>query len=462
MKKIITIGFDIPGYSEESYKSYSANQSLLDADIIVFEPDFSEYSCHESYQGKDCYSENESFRLKEHTKHWHTEISTALQDGKTVFVFLGKYQEVFVHTGTKQYSGTGRNTRITNLVAPYNNYEFLPIEIPDLIPKEGSEVKFLNHPTFSSFWSEFKNYLRYESYLDKDIEKPLFTTKTGNKPIGGIFKLGKGSLVLLPPLRYPDKKFTRYEKGKAVWTEEAIQFGKRLVQILIDIDIEIRDALETTPPPEWTYKSEYSLKKEMILKKKIETVSQELEKYVVEKNVLVNELVNEGVLRNLLFEKGKPLEKAILSALHILGYNAENYQDDDLEIDQIILSSEGERFIGEAEGRDDAAIGIDKFRQLETNIQEDLQREEINTPAIGVLFGNGFRLLEVEKRQEQFTEKCTKNAERLKVVLIRTVDLFLIAKYIKESDDKDFAKECRQAVMENRGKIVEFPKIPAS
>jgi len=44
MKKIITISFDIPGYSEESYKPYSSSQSLLDADIIVFEPDFSSYT----------------------------------------------------------------------------------------------------------------------------------------------------------------------------------------------------------------------------------------------------------------------------------------------------------------------------------------------------------------------------------------------------------------------------------
>lgn len=39
MKKIISVGFDIPGYSE-NYYSYTSSQSLLDADIIIFEPDF--------------------------------------------------------------------------------------------------------------------------------------------------------------------------------------------------------------------------------------------------------------------------------------------------------------------------------------------------------------------------------------------------------------------------------------
>lgn len=154
MKKIITIGFDIPGFSE-NYFPYSSSQSLLDADIIVFEPDFSSYHTdylNPYYQGKPSYDENESFRLKEDTRHWHTEISTALQDGKTVFVFMGKYEEVFVHTGQKQYSGTGRNARITNIVTSYNNYKFLPIDIPELTPKGGKELRFNNHPIFSTFW----------------------------------------------------------------------------------------------------------------------------------------------------------------------------------------------------------------------------------------------------------------------------------------------------------------------
>ena len=53
--------------------------------------------------------------------------------------------------------------------------------------------------------------------------------------------------------------------------------------------------------------------------------------------------------------------------------------------------SEG-RCIGEAEGRDNRAIGIDKMRQLEVNVLEDLSRDEVSEPAKGVLFGNAYRL----------------------------------------------------------------------
>lgn len=460
MKKIITIGFDIPGYAE-NYKPYNSSQSLLDADIVIFEPDFSDYSYYENYQGKPSYDENESFRLKEDTRHWHTEISTALQDGKTVFVFMRKYEEVFVHTGQKQYSGTGRSTRVTNIVAPYNNYEFLPVDIPSLIPKEGTELKFNNNTVFSIFWNEFNKQIKYESYIDGKIELPLFFTKTGNKPVGGLFRVGRGNLVLLPPIRYPEK-FTKYEKKEVYWTDEAVKFGNRLIQVLIDIDNALRGAIETTPPPDWLKQKEYRIKSETELKKKIDNVSKKVEKLIAEKNTLLNTLQREVSLRNLLFEKGKPLENAILDALEILEYKTEQYDDGNLEIDQVIVSPEDERFIGEAEGKDNSAINIDKFRQLESNIQEDLQRDDVSDPSIGILFGNGYRLTAPQQREEQFTEKCIKNAERLNAILVKTSDLFEVVRYIKENNDKKFAKECRKVISESRGKIVKFPEIKYS
>jgi len=73
-QKIISIGFDVPGFSE-CFKPYSSDQSLLDADIIIFEPDFSSYEHYEWYRDKPSYGEHVSFRIQEDTHHWHKEIS---------------------------------------------------------------------------------------------------------------------------------------------------------------------------------------------------------------------------------------------------------------------------------------------------------------------------------------------------------------------------------------------------
>ena len=117
-KKIISIGYEIPSHSNWHF-AYSSNQSLLDADIVLFEPDFSNYHLDypEHYQGKPLYNKNSSFDLQEDSQYWRTELSTALEAGKSVFVFFTKFEDIFVHTGNTQYSGTGRNARATNIVS---------------------------------------------------------------------------------------------------------------------------------------------------------------------------------------------------------------------------------------------------------------------------------------------------------------------------------------------------------
>ena len=246
-KKIISVGFSIPGYSD-CFHNYDSSQSLLDADIVVFEPDFSRYSVCRTYpkfRGKPNFDENNSFRIKEDTERWKSEISTALSGGKTIFVFMARYEEVFVCTGERKISGMGENARVTtNTVDLYNNYNFLPVDIPSLVPKEGSELRPADnhHNLTAAFWEEFKEHIRYECYMKEEIEEPLFLTKTGKLPLGGLFHEGEGKLVLLPPVRYPEEEFTEWseERGKDIWTEQAVGFGQKLVRSLQDIDRALR------------------------------------------------------------------------------------------------------------------------------------------------------------------------------------------------------------------------------
>ena len=115
--------------------------------------------------------------------------------------------------------------------------------------------------------------------------------------------------------------------------------------------------------------------------------------------------------------------------------------------------------IGESEGKDSSAIDITKFRQLESNINEDFERQEVSEPAKGVLFGNGFRFTEPSTREEQFTKKCLTNAARLGTALVRTSDLYEAITYLIDNPgDESFREACRNAIETTRGEIVTFPK----
>ena len=168
-----------------------------------------------------------------------------------------------------------------------------------------------------------------------------------------------------------------------------------------------------------------------------------------------------GLLRYLLYEKGKPLEVAILVALSYLGFRTESFRDAESEFDAIFVGPEG-RFLGEAEGKDNKPINIDKLGQLERNIQEDFAKEGTAEYAQGVLFGNAYRLEPPNKRGAFFTAKCVAGARRAGISLIRTPDLFEVARYLKENDNKFYAEQCRKAILDGKGRSVEFPAPPVS
>ena len=126
----------------------------------------------------------------------------------------------------------------------------------------------------------------------------------------------------------------------------------------------------------------------------------------------------------------------------------------------MFVSAEG-RFLGEAEGKDNKSVNIDKFSQLERNLNEDFARDGVTDYAKGVLFGNAFRLLPIGERGDFFTKKCISASKRVAVALVRTPDLFAPAKYMKETPaDAGYAKQCREAIYRAEGEIVTFPAPP--
>jgi hypothetical protein len=140
-----------------------------------------------------------------------------------------------------------------------------------------------------------------------------------------------------------------------------------------------------------------------------------------------------------------------------MGFVAERFDDGQSEFDAVFTSPEG-RFLGEAEGKDKQAINIDKLSQLERNLQEDFAREGVVEYAKGVLFGNPYRLTPVQERPAPFTQKCLAGAKRSGIALVFAPSLFAPAKYLKEHEDLEYARQCREAIFQRCGEIVIFPQ----
>lgn len=460
MTRIICVGYEIPGFTEDA-QAFSSDQSLLDADIVLFNPTLAEYSAESSYLGKRRLYESDSARAVEDSRRWRSELAEAVKAGKTVIVYLSPHEEVYVHLGQKQTSGTGRNQKVTLIVEPLTNYSCLPFDLGTIVPKGGREIRAVaDLKWLAPYWTEFGAQSPYKVYLKGPKGTPVLPTTAADAVVGLVIKSGKGTVVLVPPVQYDRDQFVATnKKGEAHWTKEAMAFGARLANAFIELDRAARAEFEVTPAPSWTNDPRFAVPSEAAIEGNMAAIDASIQELRAKRERLQSEAAAAGAIRDLLFESGKPLERAVLRALKALGFQAEQLREGQSEFDAVFISSEG-RCIGEAEGKNDKAIAIEKLDQLERNIREDFDRPGTTEYAKGVLFGNAFRLRAPAERSDYFTQKCLSAAARSSIALVRTPNLFEIVRYLEQTPNPEYATACRAAIFAASGTVVTFPPIP--
>ena len=341
--------------------------------------------------------------------------------------------------------------------------------LPSLTVATGVKMKLDSAAeVISSLWAEFSTVAKYHCTFGlSEGWRRLLLTRSGDLTVGAL--VGKGIFVL------PDVSFDHIDNLKRdedgdpitddddeayIWSDEKLQASYRFRDALVALHHLIGGDKDETPSPEWTQANRYRLAVELPLEEKILKIGAKIGSLEEQRAALKGELELKGRLRQLLFGKGEALEEAVRSALAILGFEANNFKSGESEFDALFADPLG-RFLGEVEGKDNKAINIDKLSQLQRNVLEDLNREEVAEPAIGVLFGNGYRLKDPAERPPCFTSKVISGAAISSVSLISTVDLFHVAKYVVESADAGFAAECRAAIRNSVGQAVCFPTPPS-
>lgn len=260
--RILTIGLRLAS-SDFQYQDFNSKTSLLDWDIVLFRPEIGHFFYGmEMYRGKPCLSDGASFKLKECCEHWRREINQAVEAGKTVIVFLSELEEIFVDSGRRERSGTGRNQKTTRFVDEFNNYQAIP---ESLIPVSatGSKMKLSSRyvEVLNSYWAEFESFSQYKVQLTDPTVPACIVTITGEKTVGAIYrnKSSPGTLLLLPYIDFDADEFTEVRDEEEFWTPEAHKFAERMLKSVVALDKALRSSRDVTPEPTWASEPEYAL-----------------------------------------------------------------------------------------------------------------------------------------------------------------------------------------------------------
>lgn len=447
MKSIVAINTDLP--SVEDYIDYMSGESLRDYDIAIFDPEIPWLERIDFTGGGSCVGIEPTQKLYAAMSHWKGEIDSALKAGKTVFFILNEMKE---DAGAVGYETKARNTRNYN-TRTFNNYGVLPTPIGAKNTK-GRRIAVVDK-VYNNLLGVISEIASYKVIFEKPLGHPIYSAPDG-ATVGAVLKLAErpGHLVLLPFFDLRDLQ----QPGQPNWSDKAMQVSHGIVAQLIAIDRNLRSETNLTPPPQWVFNAKMPEAVSSV-DDAIAEIDSDIAALELRKSENVERKEHLLSFQRLLYENGKLLEAAIEEGLKVLGYAVHTYQDGDIEIDHIIVGPSGLRMIGESEGKDTSAIDISKFRQLETNINEDFEREDAETPAKGVLFGNGYRFTDPGTRAEQFTTKCLTNAKRLGTALVRTADLYEAVIYaLDHPDDEAFHFACRSALENTSGEVVSFPR----
>ena len=404
-KKIATLGLRFQSDTITNL-SFSNRPALMDYDIIIIFP-------------------HSDTKISEIT-YWKQELYDFMKQGKNIYFFI----------------------------FPKNNdsLNILPFSFVDNIYKTGSVVHKQQNSVLDKFFETYKDRFAYSmTYSQTSPEsQAVFTGTDKTHVLGSILALAnKSNFILLPYINIKVATHTYIDSTEST----------QLIDIIRDIDNQLSTKDTKTPPPEWVQNPMYNSSTETNSINEIETIKndiQQLEQREEELNMILDK---EQEFKGLLFETGKPLENVVIASLHILGYTAENLPMGNNEIDILLNSPEGLIYCGECEGKDKKPVERGKIRQLVDHVmlcEEKLKETNIH----GIFFGNGQRLIDLQERTLFFTDNSEQAAEKYKLALIKTPDLYPIVQYLREHDDDAFKKQCRDAIHNGLGGIVQFPNIP--
>jgi len=297
--------------------------------------------------------------------------------------------------------------------------------------RDGMTLNILerNHP-LSQYLAAFRDEIRFSCVINPQnvVAKTIATDKVGD-PIAIDVQYFGGRVILLP-------SFFPKDQSKA---------GAILVHVIRQL---LGHSGLDEPEPQWL--KDYPVEGLGGFEQDIGILSESIKTLEIEKDAL--ELKQERLKRFqlLLYGQGKyVLEPVVREAFRVLGFDVREPDDYKEEYDLWATSSEGQ-VIGEIEGVDAGATGVDKYRQLFDYLDREHTKGSVTYK--GILIANGFRLSHPSTRPDQFTEEARRGCTSQGFCMIATADLFQVVNAVLANPtDESLKLEVRKSIISTVG-----------
>lgn len=388
--------------TDESDIKILTEKGNVSAEILTYEDKKQEY---EAYL-KDYDIKNNNCTIKAGSSGYfytNKEISngTYIQEGDSI----GQ-----IYTGEKQYSGTGRNARQTNIVREFNAYSFLPIKL-NVTEVVGERIDICCSSPYRDFFTNTRTCYYYASYFSvAENSTILGKIKGTDKVVAAVIPYGSGKIVLLPQI-YEEEEY----KTEDVWKEN----GKKYLDSLFELNRRLKITDEEMDLPGWA-QNIYILDEKVKLKKQntIENKIAKLEKELDKERIAVQEVQKYKLL---LTSSGTTLEEIVKQVLDELGFTileAEKGRSD-------IIAKYGEvAIVAEIKGVTKSAAEK-HAAQLEKWVAQYIEENEVSPK--GMLIVNGFCDMPLNERLEDvFPQQMLKYCVSRGHVLLTSTQLLCL------------------------------------
>lgn len=418
MKKNSVLGVGIfADVDEPEYMdldSFESTTSFLDYSCIIISVENIVYYYFKSraqFRGLECIDdENKSALIISDMKRRRKEVVELLDQGHNIFVILPSEQFIYIRSGKKEYSGTGRNRTTTNIVDLLNVLSFLPLDLK-ITKAVGKKIEFCNDEKYRLLKENMKSDFQYHSYIENSMGKPLMKIANTNKVISEVIEYSKGKIILLP--FFAEEELYAEDENK--WNQAI----KKSLHTIINLDDLLKSNLESYTLPDWSEKFLVPQEKDVI--NKLSIFEKELEEHKLKIYCQKKELIEIQKIKIALTSSGDVLEEICRYIFIKLGFKELPVEDNRSDL---VLKYGKKEVVVEIKGLLKSA-SEKNAAQLEKWVSEHLKEYGVQPKAI--LLINSFRDLELHKRVEPtFPNQMLKYAENREQCLMTTTQLVLL------------------------------------